>query len=176
MHGVLTYLPVGWFLFRLRSGDWKARFIAAWWLLPVLLFSLSPTKMMNYLAPAAPAVCLMVGAFVSHALRGSRAWRLAALAVTAALLVATGRDVERALRRERGAEEFRAAMQALPPKTVVLNVRPFLQAMYFGAHAAYPEVWSPERIAEFTAQGYSVHIACDDLELPRQFCARGLGD
>jgi 4-amino-4-deoxy-L-arabinose transferase-like glycosyltransferase len=173
MHGVLVYLPVGWFLWRLRSAHWKARFIAAWWLIPVVLFSFSPTKMTNYLAPAAPAVCLMVGAFVGSAFRsGSPRSRFAALAVTVACLVATGRDLERSLRRETGAREFQATMAALPPRTVLLNVKPFIQAMYFGAHAAYPEVWSLEQQAEVESRGYRVAVACSKVGpmLPRQFC------
>jgi 4-amino-4-deoxy-L-arabinose transferase-like glycosyltransferase len=172
MHGVLAYLPVGWFLWRLRGADWKSRFVAAWWLVPLLLFSLSPTKMMNYLAPAAPAVCLMLAVFLSHALRGTQLWRGLALAVTIATLVATGRDVERSLRREPGAEEFRATMAALPAKTVVLNVKPFLQAMYFGAHAAYPELWSEQERTKAESQGYVVRTACEDLEVPDRYCAK----
>lgn len=174
MHGVLAYVPVGWFLWRLRGGDWRARFVAAWWLVPLALFSISPTRMMNYLAPAAPAVCLMVGAFLAHALRAGPRWRLAALAVTIATLVATGRDVERSLRRQRGAAEFREAMAALPPRTVVLNVKPFHQAMYFGAHGAYPEVWSAERRRELEARGYTIAVACSPggLALAPAFCER----
>jgi 4-amino-4-deoxy-L-arabinose transferase-like glycosyltransferase len=174
MHGVLAYLPVGWFLWQLKGADWRTRFVAAWWLFPLVLFSLSPTKMMNYLAPAAPAVCLMVGAFLAHALGKAGPWRTVAFAVTVALLVATGRDVSRAFRRERGAVEFREAMAALPPKTVLLNVKPFLQAMYFGAHAAYPEVWTAERRAEVTAKGYEVQVACSDdgPSIPKKFCER----
>jgi hypothetical protein len=116
----------------------------------------------------------MVGAFLAHALRAPGPWRTAALAVTVATLVATGRDVSRALRRETGAVEFAQAMAALPPKTVLLNVKPFLQAMYFGAHAAYPEVWSPEKRAEVAARGYQVRVLCSDdgPAVPRKFCER----
>lgn len=175
MHGVLVYLPVGWFLWRLRGADWKARFIAAWWLVPLVLFSLSPTRMMNYLAPAAGAVCLMTGAFLSQALRGhARPWRTAAFAVVVAMLVATGRDVTRVLKRDRDWIAFREAVQRLPPRTVLLNVKPFLQAMYFGAHAAYPEVWNKERRADAAARGYVVQVACTENgpPIPKKLCER----
>jgi 4-amino-4-deoxy-L-arabinose transferase-like glycosyltransferase len=175
MHGVLAYLPVGWFLWKLRGADWRARFIAAWWLVPLVLFTISPTKMLNYMAPTAAAVCLMTGAFLSQALRGrARPWRTAAFAVVVAMLVATGRDATRVLRRDRDWVAFREKVGALPPKTVLLNVKPFLQAMYFGAHAAYPEVWNASRRADAAAKGYVVQVACSEggPAIPKKLCER----
>ncbi|MBS1149106.1 MAG: glycosyl transferase family 39 [Myxococcaceae bacterium] len=177
LHGALAVIAVGWFIVSAaKSKDLGARLLALWWVAPLMLFSLSATKMPGYLGIASPAVCLMTAAFAVAAFERYRPWvRVVAAAVIASALVV---DVE-GLRRlgPSSSEErtFAATMRALPPRTIVLGVRPAIQAMFHGAHAAYRDHWSAEQRAAVERAGYQVRIAsCDGSEglaLPAQFCA-----
>lgn len=172
MHGVLALVAVAWFLFTAARGtDAGMKLVALWWAAPFVLFSLSATKMPGYMGLAAAAVCLMTAAFVEAVFDRYRPWvRVLAIAVVVSALVADGRE----LRRLGGTAEdaaFAAAMRALPPKTVVLGVRPAIQAMFFGAHAAYRDHWTAEARADVERRGYRVLTACVDVPLPPGFCA-----
>lgn len=170
MHGVLALIPVGWFLVvAFRERDPGARLVALWWAIPLVLFTLSATKMPGYMGIAAAAVCLMTAAFVRAAAMQKRLWlRVLAGAVVVAALVADGRELRR-LGGTEADDAFAAAMRALPPKTVVLGVRPAIQAMFFGAHAAYPDRWSEQQRLDVARRGYSV-VDCRELVLPPGYC------
>ncbi len=170
MHGVLALIPVGWFLvMAFRGRDAGARLVALWWGVPLVLFSVSATKMPGYMGLAAAAVCLMTAAFVNRAWMQKRVWvRVVAGAVVVSALVADARELRRLGGTEADAA-FASAMRALPPKTVVLGVRPAIQAMFFGAHAAYADRWPEQQRVDVQRRGYSV-VDCRELVLPPGVC------
>ena len=177
LHGVLAVIAVGWFVVTAaKSKDDGARMIALWWVGPLVLFSVSATKMPGYLGIASPAVCLMTAAFAAAAFERYRPWvRVVAAAVVVSALVADGRELRRLGPSTPEESAFAATMRALPPRTVVLGVRPAVQAMFHGAHAAYRDRWTAEQRAAVERDGYQVRIAsCDGgegLALPAGFCA-----
>lgn len=172
LHGVFAIVAVGWFLVTaVRSKDAGARVVGLWWVAPLVLFSLSATKMPGYLGIASPAVCLMTAAFAVAAFERYRPWvRVVAAAVIVSALVADGRELLRLGPSSVEDKAFASAMRALPPRTVVLGVRPAIQAMFHGAHAAYPGRWSDEQRASVEGLGYQV-VSCEGLLIPAQFCA-----
>ena len=177
LHGVLAAIAVVWFIATaVQSKDAGARMIAFWWVAPAVLFSFSATKMPGYLGIASPAVCLMTAAFAVAAFERYRPWvQGVAAAGVGSAVVTDGRELLRLGRSSPDAQQFAATMRALPPRTIVLEVQPAIQAMFFGAHAAYRDSWSPEQRASVERAGYPLRIAsCDGgegLALPPGFCA-----
>ncbi len=177
LHGVLAGIAVAWFLYTaVKSKEPGLRMVALWWVAPLVLFSFSATKMPGYLGIASPAVCLMTAAFAVAAFERYRPWvRVVAAAVIVSALVADGRELRRLGATAAGEPEFIATMRMLPSRTVVLGVRPAVQAMFHGAHAAYREHWTPEQRAAIEREGYKVWTATcnggDGLVLPPGFCA-----
>jgi 4-amino-4-deoxy-L-arabinose transferase-like glycosyltransferase len=177
LHGVFAAIGVGWFLFAAaQAREQGARLIALYWLAPLVLFSFSATKMPGYLGIASPAVCLMLAAFAVDALERTRlSRRLIAAAVIASALLTDFRELRRVGPASADEHAFVAALRALPPRTIVLGVRPAIQAMFHGAHAAYSRRWTPEQRADAERRGYLVRLAaCDGeegLRLPAGYCA-----
>lgn len=173
MHGVLALVAVAWFVFTAARGtDAGMKLVAVWWSAPFVVFSVSATKMPGYMGIAAAAVCLMTAAFVEAVFDRYRPWvRVVAVAVVVSALVADVRE----MRRLGGSDEasaFAAAMRALPEKTIVLGTTQPIQAMFFGAHAAYPDLWTEEQRADVIRRGYRVAVACTDVLLPPVYCVR----
>lgn len=181
LHGVFAGVAVGWFVFTAAVGLRRrapgeaapegVRLIALWWVAPMIVFSAAATKMPGYLGIASPAVCVMTAAFVVAAFERYRRWvKGVAVAVVLSALVADGRELLRLGPSTVEEKAFAQAMRALPARTVVLGVRPAVQAMFHGAHAAYVDRWDDERRAEVVAKGYVVR-SCEELALPAQFCS-----
>ncbi len=84
---------------RLREADPVDVFLLAWALVPVLLFSLFPTKLGSYIAPAFPGAALVVARAGSRGLLDDRRARrvlatCGALVVLAALVAGAGMFIE----------------------------------------------------------------------------------
>ena len=63
--GELVYIPVVWFLVRVIRGRLSQGWpLLVWFAIPYVIFSFAATKMPGYVAVAAPAVFLMIGAFI----------------------------------------------------------------------------------------------------------------
>jgi 4-amino-4-deoxy-L-arabinose transferase-like glycosyltransferase len=160
LHGVLAYVAMACFLFRTaKTNHWRDRVVAAWWVIPFVVFTAAQTKLTSYMFVAAPAVYLMQGAFVASALESSRRWmRWLAVGVFASALAGGGWSVRRALRQDPNDAALIAFAQTLPPRTVVTGLSPYysVEAMFFGAAAAYPERWDPNTRTAVEQKGYRV--------------------
>lgn len=80
---------------RLRDADFADVFVIAWAIVPVLLFSLFPTKLGSYIAPAFPGAALVVARAGSLGRLDDRRARLTlaasgALAISAAIVAGVG--------------------------------------------------------------------------------------
>ncbi len=172
MHGYLAAIAVAWFLYlAVKRPDAPARMVAAWWVAPVVLFSLAATKMPGYMGLAAPAVFLMFAVFVVTAIDRYPAWaKILASSVILSSLWGDARELRRLGRSSPEITAFAATMRALPERTIVLGVRQPVPAMFHGAHAAYPDYWTPEQVHSVVVKGYAVRT-CQDLGLAPQLCA-----
>lgn len=68
----LIYYVFGWFLFRVwAEKERNLLLILIWILIPYVFFSIAVTKMVGYTLPAAPAIFILMGYFISNALQTS---------------------------------------------------------------------------------------------------------
>lgn len=173
--GELVYLPLAWFLFRSLRKPRSAGhgMIALWFTLPLLIYSLSATKMPGYVMVAAPAVFCMVGKCVvalwSVPLENRRGWVARAIAVL--LLVM---PVRYAMERIKPfhidrpeisqAEEMRQLRERVGD-AVVFNTPQPIEMMFYTGATAYSGLPDSTTIAHLKAQGRRV-VVMDDGSLP----------
>ena len=181
--GLSGLLAIGYGLWLARTGE-AARFLAAWLTAPLLIFSLSATKMTGYLAPELPALALLSAWLARDAWRWAE-WRggpaaLAALVLAASVPLravgATAFAMPRALSVPEGYATFRERALHLSAGDRVFNVRWYPQLMVYSdawassawpTDAAGPHDWvlrCPQSPAP--PQGYRV------MELPDGACER----
>jgi len=172
MHGYLAAIAVAWFLYTaVKGSDAATRMVALWWVAPVLLFSLSATKMPGYMGLAAPAVFLMFAVFAVTAIDRHPPWvKILASAVILSALWGDARELRRLGISRPEMTAFAATMRGLPERTIVLGVRQPVPAMFHGAHAAYPDYWTVEQVQSVVVKGYVVRT-CQELGLAPALCA-----
>ncbi len=167
--GELVWLPAFWFL---RSA-WKRprprrSLLLAWFGLPLLVYSLAATKQVNYIALAAPALCLIMAWFwwVLHdAPPRSRVPRhrrllIVLLMVLPVLQVLPYVDPWRAAARTPAwADRVRGYAGPIGAGPAVLfNTDRPIEAMFYTDAVAYPHVPRPEVLEDLVRRGYTVFI------------------
>lgn len=135
--GGLVAIAYGLWLARSRE---EPRFLVAWLAVPLLLFSLSATKMPGYLAPDLPALALLCAWLARDAWRWNPRWAARALAASVPLWAvgATALALPRTLEVPTGYAEFRERASQLGVNDRVFNLRWYPQAM------VYSEVWATD--------------------------------
>lgn len=174
--GELVLLPMAWLLY-VTLRRWRAQRAAllAWWLLPLLLFSLVATQRSNYMAIAIPALCLTAAQCWTWirrtaALRKLRGFRLALLVLLLAAPIkdaATFVNLTRVhARRAVWAEELKAQLVDIHgPRAVLFGTDWPIEAMYYGDVTAYAGIPDGATAAALVQRGYRVYVI-DSAELP----------
>jgi 4-amino-4-deoxy-L-arabinose transferase len=139
--GPAGLIAIGYGLCLVRSRE-EARFLVGWLGVPLLLFSLSATKMPGYLAPELPALALLAAWLARDAWswnpvrpERSRGTRLAARALAALVPLwavgATALALPRTLEVPEGYAAFRTRAEQLTAADRVFNLRWYPQAMVY---------------------------------------------
>jgi 4-amino-4-deoxy-L-arabinose transferase len=174
--GELVYVPVVWFLGRVIHGRLPQGIpILIWFALPYAVFSFAATKMPGYVALAAPAIFLMMGAFVSwlwneipyYAARpGMRAGAVALVVLLLALPVRTALERMKLLGYERDrdwAQELRAFEPRLQDKRWLLfGVEHSIEAMFYTPATAYSQIPSEEEVRRLREDGWEILVLKPD--------------
>jgi 4-amino-4-deoxy-L-arabinose transferase len=161
-----------------------ARFVATWTVAPLLLFTLSATKMTGYIAPELPALALLGAWLARDAWRWAEwrhgTWALAAIAMAASVPLravgATAFAMPRALAAPDGYAEFREKALRLDAADHVFNLRWYPQAM------VYSDAWASSSWPTGVAGPYDWVAHCPQtppvpegfaaLELPAGACEK----
>ncbi len=174
--GELIWLALAWHtlaLLRRRRSPRGWWLLLAWWLIPYLAFSLVATKMKGYIAPAAPAICLIAAHhwwwLHSIADRQSRrtfaplrgllliALLLLPLKQAASLLEIDWQTPDTAGRR---AAIIAVVRQCEPRPTALFNMPLPIEAMFHARTPliAYPHAPSDDDLARVRAAGFEPAI------------------
>jgi 4-amino-4-deoxy-L-arabinose transferase len=168
--GELVYVPVIWFFGRVIRGRLPQGIpILIWFALPYAVFSIAATKMPGYVALAAPAIFLMMGAFASWlwnevphfaARPGMRAGAVVLLVLLFALPVRTALERMKLLDYERNrawAQELRTLEPKLQGKRWLLfGVEHPIEAMFYTPATAYSQFPSEEEMRRLREDGWEI--------------------
>jgi hypothetical protein len=164
---VLIPLLIGLVLVFREQRKWQLMLLTAWWLIPLVIFSLADTKRSTYLMLAAPAVFILI-AFTVFYLWSAPAFKVRKLipvVLIAALLLLPvrysferikffeSRPVDQAWRTDL------ATINALNydrRTTVIFNVERAVEAMFYTGFTIYRNMPAPEVAAELDNRGYTV--------------------
>lgn len=170
IYGELIYIPLLWLAFRMvREAEPRGRAVAAWIVLPYVVFSLAASKMPAYVMIAAPAVFLAQAAFcvwLAERARGSRLRRfsfgLVILAVAALPLRILLNDLRLFREHDRHpawAAELRQLAAGLEGKRAVIfgSPRP-IETMFYTSKTAYATVPERATLESLQRQGHLVVV------------------
>lgn len=179
--GPMFVLPLAWFGIRIvrRREPREATAIAVWVCVPYVVYTVAQTKMPAYVAPAAPALLLVGGAFLSRAVAlardPARRGALRLTAAMAALLVVIpiparagthAVEVLESDRTPRWACEVRGLGQRVQRRwpdrrPVVFGVEHDIEAMFYSGLPVYAQLPTPEQIDRLTERGYQVVVKAE---------------
>ena len=172
LFGELVYVPVVWFLIRAFRGEASSseRAIAAWLVVPYVVFSLMATKLTGFIAIAAPAVFLAQATTWVQLRDGlgkaGRRWHALAvtllvllLALPARLLLEPTGPLERRDRTPPSTRQWITLDDTLGvPHAVLFNVpRPF-EVMFYSGYEAYERMPSLDDVAALQRRGVPLFI------------------
>ncbi len=182
--GALVYVPILWFLGRLRQRPRSPEqfALAAWFLVPYVIFSLVATKMPGYVVISAPAVMLISANFWywlrDRCVKGSPLprWQkgICTLFLVSMIVLPIEYGIERLrffqfsgyTRRPAWAEQLRHLSEGLPDtKVVIFNTSHPIEAMFYTSFPAYNIIPSSDMIQRLQGEGYQL-VCMDRGQLP----------
>jgi 4-amino-4-deoxy-L-arabinose transferase len=169
LYGALAYVPLVYFVYGMISNK-KSRAglaVLVWFLLPYIFFTFVQTRMQGYTLFAAPALFLMIGAFISEELK--RNWKtfnagrylLISLLLILPLIHSferlkpfRSRDVNPAWIRQ-----IKSLPQEIQKDSVaIFNAQHYVNIMFFTPYLAYEDIPSKEDVGKLQQMGYTVYI------------------
>jgi len=174
IYGGIVFIPMAWFLVTaVRDRSRRLLPLLVWAAIPYLVFSAMATKMLDYVAPAAPAVGLVTAAFwvrlqgrFASETSALRRWGLG-LVLILVLALPARYTVERLIfevKRERGwARQLQTLAPRVDEKTVLFGTGLHaIEAMFVTPAIAYPRLPTQDEWRELTRKGYRVRIVRKD--------------
>lgn len=190
--GELIYVPLAWLLVRARGKPGGASFkvVAAWAVVPYVVFSLMPTKLPAFIALAAPALFLAQAAFWMR-VRDARAatgavgarWGLPVLLVLLVVLPARNLLQPTGVFERRDClppttEQAMALDETLGPGDVVIYNMPHArEAMFYSRFPAYSRLPRAEEVEALHQRGARIVVFIPDgehVEIPDSWRAERL--
>ncbi len=182
--GALVYVPILWFLGRLLQHPHSPEkfALAAWFLVPYVIFSLVATKMPGYVVISAPAVMLISADYWywlrDRCVQGSSLprWQkgICVLFLISMIILPIEHGIERLRfflfdrypRRPAWAEQLRHLSARLPDtKVVIFNTPHPIEAMFYTSFPAYNTIPSSDTLQRLQAEGYQL-VCMDQGQLP----------
>lgn len=169
IYGELVYLPLVWFGYRIFKGsgiNLKEISLAVWILIPYVFFSLVKTKMQAYTLFCAPAIFIIIGAFVTNFESKKINYPIVKKIIIALLFLLPIRySIERIKpfdimeRNPNWAIELRQLNQTFgTEKTVIFNESRPHETMFYTNAIAHPRIPEIEWLEKIHNQGYTIYI------------------
>lgn len=171
---VLIPLAIGLFLTFKPKFDWRLVTILAWWLIPLIIFSMASTKRFTYLYISAPAVFIMLSYVWFYLLDLSKKnrykWLILSLLVLIVVLPLRHsserikpfdiREREPAYIKEINALDF----SNYPiESTALFNLEHNIEIMYATGYTAYNFIPNPKLTKRLLSKGYTIVINDNSL-------------
>ena len=170
LFGEGIYIPLLWFMFHTHKNNYphKYIFILAWIWIPLIVFSISLSKMPGYILIAAPAFFIINGWAIEEGLRifrHSRKWYLP-IFIFLWIALPIRYTIERIKPWKKPDQEREAYVERIsknfsdtdPKKTVLFNTPYPIQAMFYGEVTAYDYLPDSKRLNDLVDQDYQVYI------------------
>jgi 4-amino-4-deoxy-L-arabinose transferase-like glycosyltransferase len=179
VYGPAAVAMLLWFAYRCVRDRLSPthRLLALWFAVPYTLFTIAVTKMDAYPLIAAPAVVTIIAMgfdrlcqIIGEPVR----WRQAAATVCVAAMLIVPLNLAygsvRPLGNKGWGQPWAESMRSLGPafatqKSVVFNVKRYIELMFYTTAIAYPHIPSEEQLQSVTQQGYRVFVI-DSPDVP----------
>jgi 4-amino-4-deoxy-L-arabinose transferase-like glycosyltransferase len=165
----LIYVVFIWFLLQwYRQPRLMPYYLLGVWIfVPYTIFSITVTKMTGYVLFTAPAFFILIAVFWVKNEDFFKAHRFLKYVPLLIVLLAVRYGIERVKPFKNQAElvEKRAKIEALvaqtTPRTVIFNVKNYVELMFYSDRIAYERLPTPDDLANIKAKGYSAAVLDD---------------
>lgn len=172
--GEIIYIPLLWFLWKLYKGktNYKLLAVGAWWLISLIVFSISETKRQTYTMISTPAFFVVTAYFFSYCQSIYSTFRYRWLLITVMFLIIALpvrysieriKPFEKTERHPTWAQGLKKLDESVKEKNVVLfNTSKYIEAMFYTDFIAYQTNPSQEQINSLIEKGYSIFVCTND--------------
>jgi 4-amino-4-deoxy-L-arabinose transferase-like glycosyltransferase len=172
LYGELVYLPILWFMYKsfFNRLNYRRLLILIWFLIPLMFFTFSKTKMPAYTIFSSPSLCIMAGLFFVYIRRYSKKfnYRIASTLILVLLIALPARQcivkTKMFQKYDRNPVWVRD-IKALEPlgrkcngKLVIFNTGRPIETMFYVDCVAYSILPTQEKIIELEKKGYKVIV------------------
>ena len=171
-YGELVYLPIMWFLYKslILRINYRRLLILIWFLVPLVFFSVSKTKMPAYTLFTSPAIFIMTGLFFVYLKKHLKDFKIKTIPILLLILVIAlpGRlCIEKTKmfqnynRKPEWVKEIKALKSQsiqLNGKLVIFNTERPIETMFYIDCIAYSFTPTKKTVLELEREGYKVLI------------------
>lgn len=165
-YGELIYLPIGYFIWKLKKFFSLKVALLLWFLIPFLVFSSVQTKMQGYLVMASPALFLITAWFFYEVKENWLKYKGLKLTLLILLIVLPVRySIERlkpfesSTRHRDWVSKIENFAQNCPNKTVLFNYPYAIETMFLTEITAYVTLPSEDVLDQLQQDGFRVVIS-----------------
>ena len=168
--GELVYIPLIFAIYYMfkHPEEWALKMLAAWWILPVIIFSFGETKRHTYLLLSAPAFFVISSWYWWYLYKvvvnnKVTLWKylllFALIALPVRFTIERIKPFETMERNPGWATDLRKLNHRIPEKNVVIfNSEHPVETMFYTDFIAYSSVPDKEKFNDLLSQGYSLYV------------------
>jgi 4-amino-4-deoxy-L-arabinose transferase len=170
IYGELVYIPLFLFLYAIFKNKISRESFAlvVWFVLPYLFFSFVATKMQGYVLMSAPAIFIMLSysfIYLKEIMVGSKYRKAIVLLLILLVILPVRYSLERIRpfsdinRNPPWAQELRTLETRVGGgKSVIFNIKDYIEAMFYTKITAYPFIPNQEQIDQAISKGFKIYI------------------